>query len=70
MLTPEFSLVVILVSILAAGYLKLLEEINCIASLPNIKGVAVGVLKEKQACETFRLNEKKLELTCSVEFFS
>lgn len=46
---------VIAISILAAGYLSPSEAIDYIATLPNIKGVAVGVSKEKHARETFRL---------------
>jgi hypothetical protein len=45
----------IAISILAAGYLKLDEAMEYIASLPNVKGAAVGVSKEKHARETFRL---------------
>jgi hypothetical protein len=51
---------VLAVSILAAGYLKPEEAIDYIASLPNIKGVAVGVSKEKHANETFKLLRQKL----------
>lgn len=46
---------VLAISILAAGYLKPVEAVDYIAGLPNIKGVAVGVSKEKHANETFRL---------------
>jgi len=52
---------VLAISILAAGYLKPEEAIDYIAGLPNIKGVAVGVSKEKHAIETFRLLKKKLK---------
>lgn len=52
---------VIAISILAAGYLSPPEAIDYIATLPNIKGVAVGVSKENHARETFRLLEEKLE---------
>ena len=52
---------IIAISILAAGYLKPLEAIEYIASLPNIKGVAVGVSKEQHARETFRLLKDRLE---------
>ena len=51
---------VIAISILAAGYLKPSEAIDYIATLPNIKGVAVGVSKESHARETFRLLNEKL----------
>ena len=52
--------IVIAISILAAGYLKPLEAISYIATLPNIKGVAVGVSKESHASETFKLLQEKL----------
>lgn len=46
---------IIAISILAAGYLKPPEAIDYIASLPNIKGVAVGVSKKHHAHEMFNL---------------
>jgi hypothetical protein len=52
---------VIAISILAAGYLTLQEASDYIASLPNLRGVAVGISKEKHARETFKLLEEKLE---------
>ena len=52
--------ILIAISILAAGYLNPLEAIDYIAALPNIKGVAVGVSKEKHARETFKLLNEKL----------
>ncbi|MEJ5327406.1 MAG: hypothetical protein WHU54_04055 [Candidatus Bathyarchaeia archaeon] len=51
--TPELN--VIAISVLAAGYLKPNEAFDYIASLHNIKGVAVGVSKEKHAKEAFSL---------------
>ncbi|MEM3566187.1 MAG: hypothetical protein QXK18_04875 [Candidatus Bathyarchaeia archaeon] len=51
---------VLAISILAAGYLKPEEAVDYIAGLPNIKGVAVGVSKEKHAIETFKLLEERL----------
>ena len=57
--------VVIAISVLAAGYLKPSEAIDYIATLPNIKGVAVGVSKEKHARETFRLLKEKLSGGCN-----
>jgi hypothetical protein len=51
---------VIAISILAAGYLKLEEAIEYVKSLPNIKGAAVGVSKEKHANETFKTLKEKL----------
>ena len=53
---------VLAISILAAGYLKPPEAIDYIAQLPNIKGVAVGVSKEKHANETFKLLREKLDI--------
>ena len=53
--------VVIAMSILASGYIKPEEASKYLASLPNIKGVAVGVSKEKQAKETFAILRKFLE---------
>lgn len=47
--------IVIAISILAAGYLHPKEAVEYVATLPNIKGVAVGVSKEKHARETFHL---------------
>lgn len=52
--------VVLAISILAAGYLSPSEAISYVATLPNVKGVAVGVSKEKHARETFRLLREKL----------
>ena len=46
---------VIAISVFAAGYLSSQEAIDYVANSPNIKGVAVGVSKEKHSCETFRL---------------
>ncbi|MGB9854643.1 MAG: hypothetical protein ACPLRY_07580 [Candidatus Bathyarchaeales archaeon] len=51
---------VLAISILAAGYLKPEEAVDYIAGLPNIKGVAVGVSKERHAIETFKLLKAKL----------
>ena len=53
--------IVVAISILAAGYLAPSEAIDYLASLPKIKGVAVGVSKERHARETFRLLKEKLE---------
>jgi len=50
----------IAISILAAGYLKLPEAVEYVASLPNIKGVAAGVSKAKHAQETFSMLRKTL----------
>jgi len=56
---PESN--VIAMSVLAAGYLKLPEAIEYIEGLSNIKGVVVGVSKEKHAYETFRVLKERLE---------
>ena len=56
---PESN--VIAMSVLAAGYLKLPEAIEYIEGLSNIKGVVVGVSKEKHAYETFRVFRERLE---------
>ena len=52
---------IIAISILAAGYLKPPEAISYIASLPNLKGIVVGVSKERHAHETFKLLKERLE---------
>jgi len=52
--------ILIAISVLAAGYLKLTEAIEYIAAFPNIRGVAVGVSKERHAYETFRFLKEKL----------
>ena len=62
---PESN--VIAMSVLAAGYLKLPEATEYIKTLPNLKGLVVGVSKERQACETFEFLEKNLVLPCTEE---
>jgi hypothetical protein len=51
---------VIAMSVLASGYLKPIEAIDYIFTLPNLGGLVVGVSKEYQARETFKLIERKL----------
>jgi hypothetical protein len=51
---------IVALSILAAGYLRPSEAMDYIATLPNIKGVTVGVSKEQHAQETFELLKEKL----------
>jgi len=46
---------VIAMSILAAGYLKPAQAVDYLADLKGISGVVVGVSKEVQATETFRV---------------
>ena len=48
------------ISILASGYLGLNEAVDYVASLPNLKGVAVGISKPAQASETFSLLRNRL----------
>lgn len=55
---------VLAISIMAAGYLKPEEAVNYIAALPNIRGVAVGISKEKHANETFKLLKDRLFKGC------
>jgi hypothetical protein len=55
---PDVS--VCAISILAAGYLKLNEAVDYLANLPNIKGVSVGVSKERHAIDTFRFLRQRL----------
>lgn len=50
--------IVIGMSVFAAGYLRPREAAEYIATLPNMKGVAVGVSKESHARETFSLFRK------------
>ena len=52
---------VIALSVLAAGYLKPKEAFEYIASLRNLRGVAVGVSKEKHAVESFGLLRASFE---------
>jgi hypothetical protein len=51
---------IIAMSPLAAGYLKPSEAVDYVTSLPSITHMVVGVSKEKQALETFRLLTKKV----------
>ena len=52
--------VTIAISVLAAGYLKLPQAVEYIATLPNIKGVAIGISKEEHATKTFKLLKEKI----------
>jgi hypothetical protein len=45
----------IVMSILASGYLKPADAIDYVAGLPNVTDIAVGVSSERQAQETFKL---------------
>jgi hypothetical protein len=52
---------VIALSVLAAGYIQPKDAAEYIATLPQIKGIALGVSKEKHAKETFSIFTKVLE---------
>jgi len=52
---------VIAMSVLAAGYLKPQEAMDYIQVLRSLKGVVVGVSRESQARETFKLLEGSLK---------
>lgn len=51
---------VIAMNILASGYVKIPEAASYIKNLSGIKGVVVGVSKEKHAVESFQLLRKTL----------
>ncbi len=51
---------IIAMSVLAAGYLKPVEAMEYLVNLPNISEIVVGVSKEKQAKETFKLLKQSL----------
>lgn len=53
---------VIAFSILASGYITLRDAAEYLDTLPNLNGVAVGVSKECQARETFRLLRSTLNI--------
>jgi hypothetical protein len=55
---------VIAMSILAAGYINPLDAISYLDSLPNMKGVVVGVSKENQASSTFKLLSNTFKTHC------
>lgn len=46
---------VIAMSVLAAGYLKPVDAIGYLSNLHGISGLVIGVSKERQAMETFRI---------------
>jgi hypothetical protein len=51
--------VVIGISVFAAGYIRPREAAEYIVTLPNMKGVAIGVSKESHARETFGLFKQR-----------
>jgi hypothetical protein len=53
---------VIAMSVLAAGYLKPAEAISYVAGLDGISGLVIGVSKEQQAIETFRVFQNATEV--------
>ncbi len=52
--------ILIAISVLAAGYLKPTEAFDYLASLSNLRGVAIGVSKERHAKETFKLLNQRI----------
>ena len=52
---------VIAISILAAGYINPKEAADYLQALPNIKGVSIGISKEKHARETFCVFKNTLQ---------
>jgi len=56
---------VIAMSILAAGYLKPTDAVGYLADLQRLSGVVVGVSKESQATETFRVLQEGFNKTNS-----
>ncbi len=59
-LTKSSECNLIAMSVLASGYLTLSEAADYLKDLPNIKGVVIGVSREKQALETFNYIKEKL----------
>ena len=55
------SPVVIAMSVLASGSVKPKDAAEYIASLPNVRGVAMGVSKQSQAQDTFNLFKQSLQ---------
>jgi hypothetical protein len=53
--------IVLAISVLAAGYFKPPEAAEYLASLENLKGIAVGVSTMNQARETFALFQDRLK---------
>jgi hypothetical protein len=53
--------IVIAISVFAAGYVDLSSAGKYIMALPNIKGVALGVSKEKHAKESFQFFKQSLK---------
>jgi hypothetical protein len=52
---------IIAMSVLAAGYLRPSDAVRYIANLPNVSHIVVGVSKESQARETFKLLGNKID---------
>jgi len=59
-LTAASGCNLIAMSVLASGYLTLSEAADYLGNLPNIKGVVIGVSREKQALETFKYIREKI----------
>lgn len=52
---------IIAMSVLAAGYLRPSDAVQYITNLPNVSHIVVGVSKESQARETFKLLGNKID---------
>ena len=52
---------VVAMSILAAGYIRAPEAVEYVRTLPNLRGVVVGVSKERHARETFATLRTRLK---------
>ncbi len=52
---------VIAMSVLAAGYLKPTDAIGYLSNLQGLSGLVIGVSKERQATETFRVFQQKTQ---------
>jgi hypothetical protein len=61
-LAEVFGSTMIVMSILAAGYLKPMEAIDYVRGLPNANGIVAGVSSEEQGRETFKLLADKLKI--------
>jgi len=61
-ITDVFGSTMIVMSILAAGYLKPMEAVDYIRGLPNANAIVVGVSTEQQGRETFNLLADKLKI--------
>jgi hypothetical protein len=56
------SPIVVAISVLAAGYFKPAQAADYVASLDNLKGLAIGASTKEQAINTFSLFQERLKL--------